>query len=294
MKKKAVILISLTCTITLLGLIVPGVLLKVFFNNKLNKAYKVDEALYDSSASTISKISSERLSENDKLKLISGIWTREMTVVDTSEASNSEIQIVESARKKVNELYNIGCYPFNFESKYDNWYSWNTTLYKFTDSNFKTYTTYLWKISFCKYDSDEIHDVYLTDDNVLIAVCNNSPKLTKKNNADRINTVMKQYLSEYYLPTKKINNYNYITNLSTNDFPIYDFLGLDTTGINSINLAVTEYPNIHLESDIEGFTSITIPNDATLFYEFHGEIDNHYIIFFYPFTEDTKNKLVIQ
>ncbi len=213
MKYKKILLITLFVVITLAGISIPGILLHLTFASKLNTSTKIDESLYQVSNSAISRNASEKLSEYERLKLISGSWESEIVEIDPSYSNISEVTAVDSARAAISTLAGFGCYPYVFDSSYDNWYSWDTHYYKCTETTFHTYSAYFWKITFYRYDENEIHEIYITENGTLFAIANNKPIYSSRYIGNHFSNNMSQYFGEIF---KRSEPVNYYTDVSTN------------------------------------------------------------------------------
>ncbi len=177
-KKKHKSLLFYVCPVVVLaGILLPGILLHIFFSMNLGKALPAPRDYYIASNSVISKNASSKLTEYEKMKLISGVWESTETSVDSSQSDITETEAADLAKKAVEELYQNTLYPYHFDSSYGNWYSWDAELYKCTESTFHTYTAYYWLIHFYKYDDTETHTILMTEKGTLLCISVNRPNL---------------------------------------------------------------------------------------------------------------------
>lgn len=182
MKKNNMLLYLIgTFCIACTGIFLPGVLLHQIGENKLNTVVSASNETFNSSNSVIARNSSQKLSNYEKMKLVSGIWESDITEGDYSEATLDRDEAVALATEKVNTLAENDLYPTDISSTNGNWYSWDTVLYKATETTFHTYSTYFWLITFTRYDNKQTHQVLMLEDGtVLFAYAKMSP-CSKKN-----------------------------------------------------------------------------------------------------------------
>lgn len=176
-KKKHKSLLLYVPVIVLAGILLPGILLHLIFSMNLGKVLPAPRDYYIASNSVISKNASSKLTEYEKMKLISGAWESTETPVDSSQSDITEIKAIDFAKKAVEELYQSTLYPYHFDSSYGNWYSWDAELYQCTESTFHTYTAYYWLIHFYKYDDTETHTILMTENGTLLCISVNRPNL---------------------------------------------------------------------------------------------------------------------
>lgn len=173
----ALFFIATAASITL-----PAVFLHFSFSGKLNQTNKVDEELYNADNSALARNTSESLSEYDRMKLISSLWDSERKEIEPGPDDMSKPDAIARARNIFKKFYDEECYPVNFDSNYNDWYSWDAKYYKATDTSFHTYCAYYWEITFYKYDADEYHKILLTENGNLLAIKNNMEANYKKHN----------------------------------------------------------------------------------------------------------------
>ncbi|MCI8507634.1 MAG: hypothetical protein HFJ06_03565 [Lachnospiraceae bacterium] len=181
-KKHKSILLYVFPVIVLAGILLPGILLHMIFSMNLGKTLPAPRDYYIASNSVISRNASSKLSEYEKMKLISGAWESTETPVDSSKSGITEIKAIDFAKKAVEELYQSSLYPYHFDSSYGNWYSWDAELYQCTESTFHTYTAYYWLIHFYKYDDTETHTILMTENGTLLCISVNRPNLEPNTN----------------------------------------------------------------------------------------------------------------
>lgn len=224
MKKKNYkpLFISAFIGVILAGIFLPGILLHYTFQSDLNKISSVPKEYYISS-SVISKNASAKLTEYEKMKLISGAWESIEKPVDSNQSNITELEAANLAKAAVEELYQNLLYPYHFESSYGNWYSWDASLYQCTEINFNTYTTYYWLITFYKYDSSETHKVLITENGTLLSVGVNRALYSDNNN---ITQNARAYFKQKYKPGPTPVSLLRIT--EPNDLPSYRTMTSDT------------------------------------------------------------------
>ena len=155
MKNKLIyiLIFVLICSCILGSIIIPrNLLLNKYFNNQ-NNINTVPSEYYDASSTALSKHLSKLLTSTDKISFISGLWDNSYEVVNIDKSILSETQAVNLAKEQLQLLNNLEIYPLTLNSEYDNWYSWTSTLYEYSENTFNTYTCYLWDIIFTKYDN---------------------------------------------------------------------------------------------------------------------------------------------
>lgn len=159
------------------GFWIPAILLDYNSQKNMSVCKLVPEKYYLASETAMAKKASEQLTALDRMHLVSGTWDSSYIQVSTDEGSLSETEIVEITKDKLKLFYKQYVYPYNLESSYDNWYSWDTELYKYTDDVFCTYTVYLWVVHFTKYDNSIKHTILITENGTILAAeVNNDSK----------------------------------------------------------------------------------------------------------------------
>ncbi len=128
---------------------------------------------YMAQGGAAAKAASQKLSDIDRIKMISGVWGSTKQKEETDKAFITETEALEYARKATAYYHELGVYPVSIDSSFDNWYSWSASCYRYLDNVFNTYTCYLWIVEFYRYDSDEHHVIYLLEDGTAIGMINN-------------------------------------------------------------------------------------------------------------------------
>lgn len=157
----------ITAVSSLLGIFLPGVLLHSPDNLKENQVQNVQDSYYMASNTAMARNNSKRLKTSEKLQLISGKWESTILEADKYEMIFDEHEVVQMARDKLGEMYQLGLYQSNFLDEYGNWYTWETQCIKAVDATFKSYTAYYWVINLSRYDGTEKHTVYILEDGTL-------------------------------------------------------------------------------------------------------------------------------
>lgn len=277
--------------ITVLGIFLPGILLHATFSSKLGSVNTISADLYNTSNSAISRNASQKLSEYDRIRLISGVWNSTMKEIDSSLLNVSEVEAVELARAAISKLYEAGAYPYQFDSSYDHWYSWETKCYQCTENAFHTYSAYFWKVSFYHYDTNEMHEVLITENGTLLAVRNNQTDDTLDKLSGSWNTTMRQYFKNQYPSIDSIaffeNKENYDD--SSRKLPVYEILDLKnfTPGYNSI--LVLNNPSITNYSDFEKMVSVQIPDNTEVYHVYRYSNHEYFLICFIPWEQNTQD-----
>lgn len=270
--------------ITVLGIFLPGILLHATFSSKLDSVNTVSADLYNTSNSAISRNASQKLSEYERIKLISGAWDSTMTEVDSSLLNISDVEAVELARTAISKLYEAGAYPYQFDSFYDNWYSWETHCYQCTENSFHTYSAYFWKVSFYHYDTNEIHEVLITENGTLLAVRNNQTNDTLDQLSGSWNTTMKKYFENQYPSTASIaffeNKEEYDN--EGHKLPTYEVLDLKNFTPGYSSLLVLNNPSITNYSDFEKMVSGQIPDSTEVYLVYRYSNYEYFLICFIP------------
>lgn len=274
-------LIASFILITFLGIFLPGILLHFTFTSKLDSVNPVSADLYNTSNSAISRNASQKLSEYERMKLISGSWASTQTEVDTSLSNISEVEAVQLARNAVSNLYVAGVYPYNFDSSYDNWYSWETNCYRCVESSFQTYSAYYWKIIFYRYDTDEVHEVLITENGTLLAIRNNKPKDTLQSLSGSWITNMKNYYKKLYASTE---NMIFLENENRYTLPAYNDFSIEADSSTS-HLLILNNADI---TDLSTFNSMMhsqIPDNTEIYHIYQGSNEEYFMMYCIPWEE---------
>lgn len=226
MKIKSKIIPILLGLITLLTISGSVFLPKQFLNRKYsNKQYKVEtapETYYRASNTAMAKKASELLATYEKTNLITGAWDSFCKKANYDDALLKETDAVALAKLKIDELYELELYPYSLSSSYNNWYSWTTDLYSYSDTNFNTYTCYLWVITFTRFDNSMTHTILMTEDGVILAgIANDSnARITPmfvRLNEESIQSILCD--SKIRLEDKEVYSYPNFANTITQIYP---------------------------------------------------------------------------
>ena len=172
MKKKNLVLI-IFIFLSALGIFVPGFVAYYSLNHDLNVVNNVPEEFYKAGDSIFIKNNSKKLSEANKLELISGKWESRRDICDISESEKTKTDIIILTKNRVAKLYKNGDYNYVFDSSYGNWYSWDIVCYRCTDTAFHSYSAYCYIVTLYKNNSDEFHKILITPSGTILAIYNN-------------------------------------------------------------------------------------------------------------------------
>lgn len=153
-----------------LGIILPGRLAHGQGEKDNGQVMMVAEEYYSTGNVAFAKKASEKLTDEQRIQLVTGQWQSSIMAVNKSEAEVSSYEIVEQAKKELLRLNALGENDFIIDSGYGNWYSWVAVPYKAVDITFNTYTAYFWQIEFEKYDRSEKHTVKILENGPIISV----------------------------------------------------------------------------------------------------------------------------
>lgn len=172
-----VICLIISLTALLSGCFIPGFIINRQNEAELDIVTKAPQELYLAPNSLLAKNLSDKLTTIDKIKLASNSWESTERKADKSESTLEEYDAVLLAKSQLQKYYEQNIYPYSFDSTYDNWYSWSTEFYCYTDSTFNTYSTYVWEIILTKYDNDLTHTIVMTENGTILnAYVNNNNK----------------------------------------------------------------------------------------------------------------------
>lgn len=267
--------------VTLLSIFLPGILLHFTFQSDLSSVKKVPEALYHSSNPAISKNASAKLSEYERIKLISGAWDSTQKAVDSSQSNITQNQAANLAREAVKKLYLAGCYPYHFDSAYDNWYAWTAQCFQCTENAFHTYSAYCWLVTFYKYDDDEFHDVLITEDGTLLNIRNNRPADSKEQLSGSWNSYMEKYFKDKY-PNIPVSFFE-IT--ESGNLPAYNGTALTQPDIQSANIVVLNNANISSFTEFNNMIKLEIPESTKLYYTYQCSNNKYFMITIIPWEQ---------
>lgn len=179
MKKEKLIFKILFITASLIAffsaIFVPKLLLNKKSELSLSHVMESPDSYYLTSRTATARSASSKLSALDKIRLICGVWDSSMTECDVTEGFLTMDKAVALARTQLELYYQAGLYPVSLYSGYDNWYSFECNLYKYTDTSFQTYTAYLWEITFTKFDTSTYHTLLMSESGTILAADTNMP-----------------------------------------------------------------------------------------------------------------------
>lgn len=262
-----ILLILTTILVVLSSIVLPKYLLNHYSSQKENIVNTAPTEYYLASNTLMAKQASINLTTIDRLKLVSGTWNSTYKPCDISEGELTENDAVKYAKEKLDLLYQANLFPTSMADSYNNWYSWDTSLYKYTDTLFNTYTVYLWHITFQKYDGSTTIEVYLTDNGALVnasintafynnaralnALCSNDLNLANLLADENLtleglatNNLPEQSFSSIIYPDftilqkdiKASNNFNLTSKNANGDFLAYQYETMDFYGIGFLSL----------------------------------------------------------
>lgn len=157
------------------AIFVPKLLLNKKSELSLSHVMEAPDSYYLTSRTATARSASSKLSALDKIRLICGVWDSSMTQCDVTEGFLTMDRAVSLAREQMELYYQAGLYPVSLYSGYDNWYSFECNLYKYTDTSFQTYTAYLWEITFTKFDTSTYHTLLMSESGTILAADTNMP-----------------------------------------------------------------------------------------------------------------------
>lgn len=168
-KRGAIIVVILVCVCSMAaGIFVPRYLLAHDTGKQENQIQEAPEAYYVDAGVAMARNASQQLSSLDRFKLITGQWESEYELSTSEDAFLSETEAVELAKQQLELYYEKGLYPYSLTSQYENWYSFSIEVYQCVDSSFHTYSAYLWRIVFTKYDHTLTHEIYMSDSGFIV------------------------------------------------------------------------------------------------------------------------------
>lgn len=171
------------------SVLVPKYLLARTLSEQMEQVVVAPEEYYVEAGEMMARSASSNLLSVDRIKLISGTWESEMRKCENTEGFLNEAEAVELAKKQMEYYYQAGVFPYSMQIKYDNMFSYATELYCYTDSSFHTYSAYLWKITFTKYDDSVECVTYMTESGTILLLWTNekySPQTTMKQCYDNL------------------------------------------------------------------------------------------------------------
>lgn len=260
-KKKIIpILLAVLTILAISGAVfIPKQLLNRKYTNKQNKIETAPESYYLASNTAMSKKVSELLATYEKTNLITGAWDSVCSKANYEDALLSESEAVALAKRKIDELHELDLYPYSLSSSYNNWYSWTTDLYSYSDTNFNTYTCYLWVITFTRFDNTMTHTILMTEDGVILAGIANDPNSRINPMYARLNEESIQSIlcdTKIRLESKEVYSYPNFANAITDIYP--DDLIASVQQQNSIKVTLSfnaEEPSDYLVFQTKSDTS---------------------------------------
>lgn len=223
--KVFVVIVSLIAVFS--AIFVPKLLLDKKSEDSLSQVVEAPDSYYLTSRTATARSASSKLSALDKIRLICGVWDSSMTKCDITDGFLTMDEAVALARTQMELYYQAGLYPVSLYSGYDNWYSFECNLYKYTDNSFNTYTAYLWEITFTKFDSSTYHTLLMSESGTILAADTN---MTFERPANIYYTYRKEY-------TQMINDtYVYLGSLTKRDtLPHNAYTQLDLSSATLLN-----------------------------------------------------------
>lgn len=265
-----------------LGITVPGIVLHLYFSSKLNVPNKVNEEQYSAVGSAISKNASKKLTEYERMKLISGVWESTRNEVNASETSLSEVEAVELAREAVETLYASGAYPYHFESSYDNWYSWETHCYKCVENAFHTYSAYYFKVTFYRYDNNEFHEILITEKGTLLAIRNNLPWETIDALENSFSDNIQKYFTSIFQNTKSVTSLRLVDNPSMKKLYYYEDFEPPADKMSYSATLVINDASITGKEDLAHVDTSSLPEEVALYDVYTCNDSEHFLYCFLP------------
>lgn len=171
------------------GVLVPKYLLARTLFEQMEQVVVAPEEYYVEAGEMMARSASSNLSSVDRIKLIAGTWESEMQKCENTDGFLNEVEAVELAKEQMEYYYQAGVFPYSMQIKYDNMFSYETELYCYTDSSFHTYSAYLWKITFTKYDDSVECVTYMTESGTILLLWTDgeySPEITMKQCYDNL------------------------------------------------------------------------------------------------------------
>ena len=171
------------------SVLVPKYLLARTLFEQMDQVVVAPEEYYVEAGEMMARSASSNLSSVDRIKLIAGTWESEMQKCENTDGFLNEVEAVELAKEQMEYYYQAGVFPYSMQIKYDNMFSYATELYCYTDSSFHTYSAYLWKITFTKYDDSVECVTYMTESGTILLLWTDgeySPEITMKQCYDNL------------------------------------------------------------------------------------------------------------
>lgn len=188
-KIKICLILFFCVAVILASVLVPKYLLARTLFEQMDQVVVAPEEYYVEAGEMMARSASSNLSSVDRIKLIAGTWESEMQKCENTDGFLNEVEAVELAKEQMEYYYQAGVFPYSMQIKYDNMFSYETELYCYTDSSFHTYSAYLWKITFTKYDDSVECVTYMTESGTILLLWTDgeySPEITMKQCYDNL------------------------------------------------------------------------------------------------------------
>ena len=188
-KIKICLILFFCVAVILASVLVPKYLLARTLFEQMDQVVVAPEEYYVEAGEMMARSASSNLSSVDRIKLIAGTWESEMQKCENTDGFLNEVEAVELAKEQMEYYYQAGVFPYSMQIKYDNMFSYETELYCYTDSSFHTYSAYLWKIIFTKYDDSVECVTYMTESGTILLLWTDgeySPEITMKQCYDNL------------------------------------------------------------------------------------------------------------
>ena len=188
-KIKICLILFFCVAVILASVLVPKYLLARTLFEQMEQVVVAPEEYYVEAGKMMARSASSNLSSVDRIKLIAGTWESEMQKCENTDGFLNEVEAVELAKEQMEYYYQAGVFPYSMQIKYDNMFSYATELYCYTDSSFHTYSAYLWKITFTKYDDSVECVTYMTESGTILLLWTDgeySPEITMKQCYDNL------------------------------------------------------------------------------------------------------------
>ena len=188
-KIKICLILFFCVAVILASVLVPKYLLARTLFEQMDQVVVAPEEYYVEAGEMMARSASSNLSSVDRIKLIAGTWESEMQKCENTDGFLNEVEAVELAKEQMEYYYQAGVFPYSMQIKYDNMFSYETELYCYTDSSFHTYSAYLWKITFTKYDDSVECVTYMTESGTILLFWTDgeySPEITMKQCYDNL------------------------------------------------------------------------------------------------------------
>lgn len=189
--KNNLIIFILTGIIAIICLFIPPALMKKQVKNTLNTASAAPSDSYIPSSVAMSRYISNQLSDFERVQLIAGGWDSTYLPAEWSELDINEATATDVIKMNLNNIYRRGEYDLFFNAEYENWYTWETSLYKAVDASFGTYLAYYTVTKFTKYDGSYVYYVIASEKGDILYA------YTDYSNSLAYDTVFNSYHEDY-------------------------------------------------------------------------------------------------